>query len=258
MIRAVILASQRSGSTFLAKSLNAHSQVRCLYTELFQYQSWRESLALKWQAGQRLADFYEHGLVPSQRVNAWREHSSRWGCLEELDSQELAPVMSLKVMENQILSNPVLDRQIVRDTGIRVIHLRRRNLLKQHVSNMLNRQRKRHSRPVHSTRSLSPATVDINPRRAIWHMRWIRALHDWYARRLSQHPRVELLYETMIDASRLSDWALGLVCELLDLEPEPLGADLVKVNPDSLCDIVTNYDELVKALSGTEFEEFLE
>jgi hypothetical protein len=89
-------------------------------------------------------------------------------------------------------------------------------------------------------------------------MRLVRALHNWYSRRLSRHPKVELVYETLIEANRLSDRASILICELLDLEPEPLGADLVKVNPDSLRDIVTNYDELVRALTGTEFEEFLE
>jgi hypothetical protein len=144
------------------------------------------------------------------------------------------------------------------NTDIRVIHLRRGNLLKQHVSNMLTRRSKELSRPPHAIEPVRAAAITIRPRVAIWHMRLVRALHNWYSRRLSRHPKIELEYEMLIEANRLSDGASTLISELLDLEPEPLGADLVKVNPDTLRDIVTNYDELVQALTGTEFEVFLE
>ena len=53
-MKAVILASQRSGSTFLAKALNAHSQIRCAHAELFLRGSLSERLPLVWQAGGQL------------------------------------------------------------------------------------------------------------------------------------------------------------------------------------------------------------
>jgi hypothetical protein len=37
----------------------------------------------------------------------------------------------------------------------------------------------------------------------------------------------------------------------------PLTTDLVKLNPDSLEDMIENYEEVKQALSGTDFEEFL-
>jgi LPS sulfotransferase NodH len=257
-MRSIILASQRSGSTFLAKCLNSHPQVRCPNAELFLPDSWADRLRLAWQAGGELDRYFARGLIPPRVLEAHRRNKPPWAPWEELDDQELVPVMMTKIMHNQMLGCPSLHHYVLSHTDIRVIHLRRANLLKQHVSNMLTRRSKELSRPPHATEPVRPAAIRIRPRVAIWHMRLVRALHNWYSRRLSRHPRIEVVYETLIEANRLSDEASTLICDLLGLEPEPLGANLVKVNPDSLRDIVTNYDELVRALTGTEFEEFLE
>lgn len=257
-MKAVILASQRSGSTFLAKALNTHSQIRCSHAELFLRNSWVERIPLVWQAGGQLDRYFTRGVVPTKVLDAYRTRKPAWAPWEELDGQELAPVMMTKIMHNQLLGCPSLDRYVVTNTEIGIVHLRRGNLLKQHVSNMLTRRSQELSRPAHATEPVRAAAIRVRPQVAIWHMRLVRALHTWYSRRLSRHPKVELDYEALIEANRLSDGASTLICELLDLEPEPLGADLVKVNPDSLRDMVTNYDELVHVLTGTEFEEFLE
>jgi hypothetical protein len=211
-----------------------------------------------WKAGGQLDQYFTQGLIPEVVLEAHRRNRPVWAPWEELDDREVAPVMMTKIMHNQMLGSPSLDRYVVSNPDIHIIHLRRANLLKQHVSNMLTRRSKELSRPPHATESIRPATISIRPQVAIWHMRVVRALHNWYSRRLSRHPKIDLAYETLIEANRLSDEASNLICDLLGLESEPLGADLVKVNPDSLRDIVTNYDELVRALTGTEFEEFLE
>ena len=44
---------------------------------------------------------------------------------------------------------------------------------------------------------------------------------------------------------------------LLELEPTAMKSSLVKMDPDKLESIVENYDELARALRGTEFERFL-
>jgi hypothetical protein len=257
-MRSIILASQRSGSTFLAKCLNNHSQARCPNAELLLPNDWADRLRFLRQAGKDLDRYFTQGLIPPKVLDAHRRNKPPWAPWEELDDQELAPVMVAKIMHNQMLGSPSLDHYVLSDTDIRVIHLRRGNLLKQHVSNMLTRRSKELSRPPHATGPVRAAAIRIRPRVAIWHMRVVRALHNWYSRRLSRHPKIELVYETLIEANRLSDRSSTLICELLHLEPEPLSAGLVKVNPDSLRDIVTNYAELAQALTGTEFEEFLE
>jgi hypothetical protein len=257
-MKALIVASQRSGSTFLAKCLNSHSQIRCVYAELLLAFDWKDHLTLMWRAGDRLEQYLTEGAIPPKVRDAFRTRKPAWASWEELEGSELAPVMMTKIMYNQLLTSPSLDRYIMANTDIRVIHLRRDNLLKQHVSNVLNRQSAQHSRLSHTTQPVPPVAAHINARKAVLHMRVTRALQNWYVRRLSAHYSVELLYETMIEAGGLSDAASKAVFELLDVPPEPLGADLVKVNPDSLRDIVTNYDDLARALTGTEFEKYLE
>jgi hypothetical protein len=242
----------------LAKCLDSHPQIRCPNVELFLPTDWADRLRFLWQGGGQLERYFTQGLIRSVVINAYRTSKPPWASGEELDDGEMAPVMMTKIMHNQMLGCPSLHHYVLSHTDIRVIHLRRANLLKQHVSNMLTRRSKELSRPPHATEPVRAAAIRIRPQVAIWHMRLVRAQHNWYSRRLSRHPRIEVVYETMIEANRLSDEASTLICDLLGLEPEPLGADLVKVNPDSLRDIVTNYDELVQALYGTELEEFLE
>ncbi len=38
---------------------------------------------------------------------------------------------------------------------------------------------------------------------------------------------------------------------------EPVGSDLVKINPDNIEALVENYDELCGTLAGSQFERFL-
>jgi hypothetical protein len=88
---------------------------------------------------------------------------------------------------------------------------------------------------------------------------WLaRALYALYDRRLSQHPKIELVYETMIHGNSLSEEAAQAVCELVDVPQAPMSSNLVKMNPTRLSDIVSNYDELARALVGTEFEAYLD
>ena len=92
----------------------------------------------------------------------------------------------------------------------------------------------------------------------MYKMRLAKMLYHWYDKRLSQHPKIELAYEYMVAPNGLSESATLLVCEFLGIPLEPMVTDLVKLNPDDLRMIVTNYDEVARAFAGTEFEQYLE
>ena len=79
-----------------------------------------------------------------------------------------------------------------------------------------------------------------------------------FDRFLSHHQKIELVYETMINGQSLSDETTEAICELLHIESAPMYCNFVKINPNKLELMVENYDELVKALRGTEFERFLD
>lgn len=89
-------------------------------------------------------------------------------------------------------------------------------------------------------------------------MRRVRALFNEFELFLSGHRKIELVYEQMINGQSLSQTAWAAVSELLEIEPAEIASDQVKLNPTTLRPMVENYDELAEALTGTEFERFLD
>jgi LPS sulfotransferase NodH len=246
-VKAVIVTSQRTGSTFLTQCLNSHPQVRC-YGEIL------------------VNGLYKRKDVPrifdqlrKTRQMWWYVTSSAWRPARLLDSfyaRGEAPVMAFKAMYNH-LADPRARHYFCHHTEIRVIHLRRDNLLKQHVSKVLA-PKKFAQQPWGSTKPLPAISTRISPARAIKEMQRAQELFQKYERLFSRHPRIELVYETMIEGQSLSEEAAAAVTDLLELDPAPMSARAVKVNPDNLEPLVENYDELVRALRGTEFERFLD
>ena len=255
MAKVAIIAQQRTGSTFLLKCLDAHTQVWCPPIELFVRTTWREFLSGIWQSAEVLDDFYSEGLVRSKAQEKLPVREAVWQS-GKYESPKLIRVA--KIMHNQILMTPRLDKYLIQNIDIRVIHLRRENLLKQHVSNMLNKSSEADRRPAHTAKPLPVMTIRINPRYAAYRIRMAKMLYQWYDKRLSHHPKIEMVYEQMVGANGLSESATAMVCEFLGVPPEPLGTDLVKLNPDDLRMIITNYDEVARALAGTEFEQYLD
>jgi hypothetical protein len=69
---------------------------------------------------------------------------------------------------------------------------------------------------------------------------------------------LNLRYERLIDGQQVDATVTAEICDFLGVERQPMRSRLVKVNPDSLVDIVTNYREFAAAVSATEFAEFLD
>ena len=256
MKEVAIVAQQRTGSTLLSKCLDSHSLVWSLAIELYLRRTSGAFLIGLGQSAEVLNDFYTVGRLRYDLMRG-RPRSVRT-CTDSDPEERSRPIRVAKIMHNQMLATPRLDRYVIKNTRIRIIHLRRENLLKQHVSNMLNKQREAHRRPAQATESVSVARIRVNPTYAMLRMRVAKMLYQWYDRRLSQHPKIELVYERMVGTNGLSEPAAEMVCEFLGIPPEPLRTDLVKLNPDNLSQIVTNYGELVHALTGTEFEQYLD
>jgi hypothetical protein len=66
---------------------------------------------------------------------------------------------------------------------------------------------------------------------------------------------LEVRYESLVS---VFETEIRKVLKFLEVdETMPLSSDLVKVNPDSLEDIVENYEEIKQALIGSEFKNYL-
>jgi LPS sulfotransferase NodH len=177
--------------------------------------------------------------------------------MERCYGREEAPVVAFRAMYNHVDNRPVR-AYLVAHKEMRVIHLRRDNLLKQHVSKLLLGAKHERGWQPHTDHKIPVVSVRVSPQRAIRDMQRVRDKFIEFEKLLSGHRKIELVYERMCNGQTLSHEAWAKITELLEIEPAKLAADLVKMNPDELRPMVKNYDELAAALAGTEFERFLD
>jgi hypothetical protein len=241
-IRAIVLTTQRSGSTFLVDCLRSHPEIEC--------------------AGEILNGDPDEprpvyrgpfkGLVKAARYarsGAWL--ADRW--IDAYFRRGSRRVRCFKAMYNQ-LSRPLAMRYFDRNPGVRVIHLRRRNLLKVHVSTLLMSKR----RYVQARTPIDTVWIHVDPAKAIASMRRAREQYERFERAFESHPRLEVQYESLFDGQYLQDDTARALCDFLGVRPTRMTSNLVKLNPESLRDMVTNYDELAAAVSRTEFSDLLD
>jgi LPS sulfotransferase NodH len=245
-MKAIIITSQRSGSNFLRHCLESHPAIKCEGELLISGTVTTPKI---------LEDFRWPAKVYRYMVaGAWNPVK----ILETFLLRNDAEVVAFKAMYNHVKNPKVLDF-LRKHKEIRIIHLKRENLLKQYVSKMLlGKKREQRRWQPHSTKKLPPVSIKIKPKAAIRAMEKVQEQHDFFKSFLEEHPRIDLIYENMIEGQCLSDDASKSVCQILDIENRKMCCNFVKVNPDKIQLIVDNYDELVDALQGTAYERFLD
>ena len=241
-VRAVILTTRRSGSTFLVECLRSHPEIECA-SEILNGQPddpvpafrgpWR--YVRKWS---RIA-----------RTGAWMP--ARW--LDAYYRRGSAKVRCFKAMYEQ-LTRPFALRYVVKNEDIRVIHLRRHNLLKAHISALLMNKRAE----LQATAPTEAVWIHVDPARAIRSMRKARARYERFDRAFARHQRLQVAYESLFDGKYLDADTCRRVCDFLGVAQHRMESRIVKLNPESLRDMVTNYDELAAEVSRTEFADLLD
>lgn len=240
--RAIILTTQRTGSTFLVGCLRSHPEIECASEIL----NGDPEVPAATYRGKFLQAYKVLRIV---RSGAWRpaRHMSRFF------EGGTARVRCFKVMYNQ-LARPFARRYLVDNEDIRVIHLHRENLLKVHVSTLLMSKRMH----VQSRTQVQPVWTHVDPGKAIASIRRARANHASYEWAFNRHARLNVAYEHLIEGQGLAPDARDRICDFLGVERLPMKSAIVKMNPESLRDMVTNYDELAGAISRTEFADMLD
>ena len=144
------------------------------------------------------------------------------------------------------------------------VHVRRRNLVEQHLSLLRASQTGEWRRPRNAGRKCQPPedatepTVRIDARSIVDSLRALRRREELLESMLSADPAYRSLwYEDMLVGERPSPQVKALFRDLHGIElPSDLTPGVVKIAPppDRL---VENYGELCAALAGTEFESML-
>jgi hypothetical protein len=241
-VRAVILTTQRSGSTFLVQCMDSHPEIEC--------------------SGEILNGQPDHPVPPYRgpfkkvwkglriiRTGAWMP--GRW--MDAFYRRGTAKVRCFKAMYNQ-LSRPFAMRYFAGNDDIRVIHLRRHNLLKVHVSTLLMDEREQ----IQATAPTEAVWIRVDPAKAIASLRKARAYYESFDEAFARHPRLQVAYESLFDGPYLQEETGRRICDFVGVAYHRMQSKLTKLNPESLRDMVTNYDELATAISATEFADMLD
>jgi hypothetical protein len=241
-VRAVILTTRRSGSSFLVECLRSHPEIECA------------SEILNGQPDDPVPAFrgpfrYVKKWSRIARTGAWMP--SRW--LDAYYRRGNAKVRCFKALYEQLV-RPFALRYVVENEDIRVIHLRRHNLLKAHISALLMNKREK----LQATAPTKAVWIHVDPARAIRSMRKMRARYEWFDRAFERHPRLQVSYERLFDGKYLDADTCRRICDFLGVAQHRMESRLVKLNPESLRDMVTNYDELAAEVSKTEFADLLD
>ncbi len=170
----------------------------------------------------------------------------------------------------------LLDR-LLADTDIRVLHLRRRNLLRMLISTRIAqktgvwieqprltpanlRTALRHPmrviarlrRPLRRPNA-SQIKVTVTEQQCLRFFSRIEETVGHFDRFFADHPKHTLFYEDMVDHR---DDVLARAQEFLGVRPAPLTVGTRKQNPEPLQELIANYDELRRAFRDTDYAAF--
>ena len=219
----LILTSGRTGSSHLVSLLDSHPDL-CCFGELFR------------PAAASFPFFY---------VNT--RHTDPHEYLASLTDRVGKRLMGLKLTANCLATHPEAER-LLQDVRVRVILLRRANLLAQALSGGLAKV----TGVWHSTGGKRDprAQVRIEPERIVGILVRLQEQQLALAALCREHPVFELSYEDLAAGNRLDD-----LQRFLGVEPRPLTSRYSRLDPRPLRDKIENWEDVSAALAGTQFED---
>jgi hypothetical protein len=142
------------------------------------------------------------------------------------------------------------------------VTLHRHNYLRRVVSGVIGRERRRWHRPLGQPRPdtkvrVDPVAVPFGPRQPLLDVFEEMKQGEVDLRSaLSDRTALHLTYEDDVAVDPVKAYAA--VCDFIGVMPEDVRARLDRTGTDELGSIVSNYDEIVGVLSGTEYAWMLD
>jgi LPS sulfotransferase NodH len=245
--RFIIVATQRTGSTWLVDKLNSHPGIAA-YEELFLAQ---EAHHGTW--GSEDKEFF-YAYYARRARRPWLPGRVLWSLryLEEVYSTPSTEAVGLKLMYGQLRAYPWLLAYLpVR--RVRVVHLVRTNLL----DVILSRKTAEARRQYHARASdrVDHIAVHLEAEQLVSQLESLQGSVDTIRRllRLLPTPSLETSYERLTT----SEAALDELLHFLNVTSTPLSSRLTKLNREPRQSLIANYEEVERVLRGTRFEPLL-
>jgi hypothetical protein len=255
--RFAIVALQRTGTNMLGSMLRNTGKVH-MYGEVFYPDLGTGDLAQDIANG--LFFPYWHNLITEDARKLLISDLTVFDAvfnsfLDQLYRQVEADVVGIDVKVEQILAFPrILD--LLRFSGVRVIHLERRNYLARLVSQLILNQRVAMGEGDvhHSVAQVPPLVVD--PESAVAWIREAMARNDLLREKAPNDPAyyLHIEYEDLVRGGPVLRTVLDFL-GLADVEMAP--ADTVKQVRHDLSTVIANFDEVATVLADAGFGHFL-
>lgn len=262
--RFILLATQRSGSTFIRLWLNDHPNIRChgeVFLRHYQapdgFRSYCEStllgdmaIRLKWTFLRRfLTNKFLRSLYYNPSHSAPWTDMSRWNEYKPRQDIERERAIGFKLMYDQFDRYPWL-LDWIKAENVRVLHLIRVNTLRIILSKLTAEKRKTY----HSTSGVSQVKVHVDTETVVSSITEIERSRKRITRKFEGLPTYSLYYDKLNDYVANPDEILNyLGVPFCPMNPP----SLKKLNTSSVEDMVVNFPELVSVLEGTPYERFL-
>jgi LPS sulfotransferase NodH len=260
MIKFLIITQPRSGSAWFMSCLNSHPQI---YSPGFPTIFSKYNLSpFKWfkprflQVDNPISPYYKYRSKTIKRQFAHRFNRKKliFGFLSDLySSNDNVEAVGFKINYSQ-LRKYTETFSWIKQNDVRIIQLVRNNLLKRLVSHKVANMRNL----LRATQKVEPIKVHIDTGGLIEDFRRRQRRFAKYRKDFIDTLGVtylEVSYESLFSGH---DKELRRALQFLGIDNTiSLTSDLVKVNPDSLEDIIENYREVEQALLNTEFKDFL-
>lgn len=167
--------------------------------------------------------------------------------LDELLTVPAKKAVGFKLLAYDYPQYPVV-MDYLRENQFRVIHVLRKNLLK----TIISRQVKKVRRFGKATHEVKRTQIELREDRLLRDLEKLDQQNELWVDEVKGLPYMRTTYEDFV---RSKEQELSRMLEFLDV---PFVADLqsplVKVNPDDIRSILTNYGAIEKLLTGTKYE----
>lgn len=241
-----VLTTNRSGSTWLMSTLNSDPRVTA-QGELFLPRS--RSPEKRWDSDFACPRFIEW------RVDSFRPRP--FSVFAYLDSlYRPSGASGFKLMYAQMLQFPELLVYFVRHR-VRIVHLVRRNHLDVLLSYAVKARLGR-AHLLEGQNAPPDMTVELDPAHLLEQLAWLQRKQNiarWVLS-MSRLPYMEVAYEDLLrDPAHFSP-----IWQFLSLEPQSHAPEssLVKIRRGSHREVIRNYNEVRRVLSGSRFARLIE
>jgi LPS sulfotransferase NodH len=180
-----------------------------------------------------------------------------------LPIRQTRPVYGFDLKTDQILQVIVSRRQSAVDyvewlyhQGWKVLHLRRENVFRQAISNLIAHQRQKWK--AHMSDDLGNIRYSIDPRELTNQMTWNLTIWNIEDQITDRIPHLRLFYEKDLLQNESRQAALDRAFQFIGVKSHPVKTSLQRLGKDRLEEQIENYTEVVEAVRRAGFGKYLE